>query len=123
MGKFLVKKTSTGYKFDLHSGNGETIATSEVYSSEASCLKGIESVIKNAPIANFEDQTKDPAITAVNPKYEMYNDKTGEFRFRLKARNGEVIAASQGYKAKASCLNGIESIKKNAVDAKVEKNY
>lgn len=123
MGKFLVKKTNTGFKFDLYAGNGEVIASSEVYEREESCLKGVESVAKNAPIANFEDQTEDPIKAAVNPKFEMYKDKAGEFRFRLKARNGEVIATSEGYKAKASCLNGIESVKKNAVDAKIEKNY
>ena len=50
----------------------------------------------------------------------MYTDKAGEYRFRLKAKNGEIIATSEGYKAKAGCLNGIESVKKNAVDAKVE---
>jgi len=123
MGKFLVKKTNTGYKFDLYAGNGEVIASSEVYSGEVTCLKGIESVAKNAAAANFEDLTEDPVKTAVNPKFEMYKDKAGEYRFRLKARNGEVIATSEGYKAKASCLNGIESVKKNTVDAKVEKSY
>ena len=50
----------------------------------------------------------------------MYTDKAGEYRFRLKAKNGEIIAVSEGYKAKAGCLNGIESVKKNSVDAKVE---
>ncbi|MFH1944864.1 MAG: YegP family protein [Acidobacteriota bacterium] len=44
----------------------------------------------------------------------MYKDKKGEFRFRLKAANGETIATSEGYKTKASCKNGIESVKKNA---------
>lgn len=123
MGKFLVKKTNTGFKFDLYAGNGEIIATSEVYSGEESCLKGVESVVKNASIANFEDLTEEPVKTAVNPKFEMYKDKAEEYRFRLKARNGEVIAASEGYKSKSSCLNGIESVKKNAVDAKIEKIY
>ena len=49
----------------------------------------------------------------------MYQDKAGEYRFRLKARNGEIIAVSEGYVAKASCLNGIESVRKNAVEAEV----
>ncbi len=123
MGKFYVKKTGTGYKFDLLAGNGEVIATSEVYSGEDACLNGVESVRKNAPIANLEDQTADPVKAAVNPKFELYTDKAGEFRFRLKARNGEIIAVSEGYKAKASALNGIESVRKNAPDAKIEKNY
>ena len=49
-------------------------------------------------------------------KFEVYKDKAGEFRFRLKAGNGENILASEGYKAKASCMNGIESVKKNCLD-------
>jgi uncharacterized protein YegP (UPF0339 family) len=53
-------------------------------------------------------------------KFEIYKDKAGEFRFRLKAGNGEVIATGEGYKTKASALNGIESVKKNAPDAKVD---
>lgn len=47
-------------------------------------------------------------------KFEIYKDKKGEFRFRLIAANGQVIATSQGYKTKASCKNGINSVKKNA---------
>jgi uncharacterized protein YegP (UPF0339 family) len=53
-------------------------------------------------------------------KFEVYKDKSGEFRFRLKAGNGEVIATGEGYSSKQGCLNGIESIKKNAADAKIE---
>ena len=47
-------------------------------------------------------------------KFEVYTDKGGEFRFRLKSSNGQTILASEGYKVKASCLNGIESVRKNA---------
>ncbi len=53
------------------------------------------------------------------PVFEWYKDKAGKFRFRLKASNGEVIAVSEGYSSKASCVNGIESVKKNAPIAKV----
>lgn len=49
-------------------------------------------------------------------KFEIYTDKRGEFRFRLKAGNGQTILASEGYKAKSGCNNGIESVKKNASD-------
>ena len=49
-------------------------------------------------------------------KFEVYTDKKGEFRFRLKASNGQAILASEGYKAKPSCLNGIESVRKNSQD-------
>jgi uncharacterized protein YegP (UPF0339 family) len=121
MGKFVVRNTKTGIKFDLKAGNGEVIATSEVYASEASCLKGVASVQKNAPVAAVEDQTVEGYAVEKHPKFEMYVDKAGEFRFRLKATNGQVIAVSEGYKAKASCENGIASVKKNAVDAPVVK--
>ncbi len=120
MGKFVVKQTNTGVKFDLKAGNGEVIATSEVYSSEAACLNGVESVRTNC-VADVEDQTVEGFETVKHPKYEMYLDKAGEFRFRLKARNGEIIATSEGYKAKASCLNGIDSVKRNAPDAELVK--
>ena len=119
MGKFVVKTVPSGIKFDLKAANSQVITTSEVYSSEASCLKGLESVRKNAAVANVEDQTIDGFKTEVNPKFEIYTDKKGEFRFRLKARNGEIIATSEGYVAKAGCLNGIESVRKNAPDAEV----
>lgn len=49
-------------------------------------------------------------------KFEIYKDKRGEFRFRLKATNGQNILASEGYKTKASCKNGIASVMKNAPD-------
>lgn len=52
-------------------------------------------------------------------KFELYEDGKGEFRFRLKAGNGEVIAISEGYTSKASAQNGIESVRKNAADADV----
>ena len=121
MGKFVIRETSTGVKFDLKAGNGEVIATSEVYTTEAACRNGIESVAKNAPVAAVEDQTVEGYAAEKHPKFEVYEDKGGEFRFRLKATNGQVIATSEGYKAKASCLNGIESVKKNAVDAEIVK--
>lgn len=47
-------------------------------------------------------------------KFEIYTDKSGEFRFRLKASNGQAIFASEGYSAKAGCKNGIESVRKNS---------
>ena len=121
MGKFLVKTTKSGFMFNLKASNGEVIATSETYSSESACLNGIESVRKNAVDAKLEDQTVAGFETVTNPKFEVYKDKAGEFRFRLKARNGEIIAVGEGYKAKASCLNGIDSIRRNAPEAPVVK--
>jgi len=119
MGKFVIKKTGTGIKFDLKATNGEVIATSEVYTTEAACRKGIESVRKNAPAANVENQTVEGYEKEKHPKFEIYKDKAGEYRFRLKATNGEIIAVSEGYTTLANCKNGVESVKKNAPDAEI----
>ncbi|MCQ2517320.1 MAG: YegP family protein [Lachnospiraceae bacterium] len=119
MGKFAVKETKSGIKFDLLATNGQVVASSQVYSSKATCLSGIESVKANAPVANFEDQTVEGFAVQKNPKFELYSDKAGEFRFRLKAKNGQIIATGEGYKTHANCVKGIESVKKNAPDAPV----
>ncbi len=120
MGKFVIKPAkSGGYVFNLKAGNGEVIATSEVYNSLEACKNGVQSVKTNAPDAALEDQTAEGFATEKNPKFEMYTDKAGEFRFRLKAKNGQIIATGEGYKAKSGCKNGIESIRKNAPDADV----
>ena len=119
MGKFVIKQAKTGYMFNLKAGNGEIIATSEVYSSLDACKNGVASVAKNAPAAALEDQTVEGFATEKNPKFEVYADKRGEFRFRLKATNGQIIATGEGYKAKASCLKGIDSIRRNAPEAAV----
>jgi uncharacterized protein YegP (UPF0339 family) len=49
-------------------------------------------------------------------KFEIYKDKRGEFRFRLKSGNGQAVLASEGYAAKSGCTNGIESVRKNSKD-------
>ena len=119
MGKFVIRKTATGIKFDLKAVNGEVIATSEVYTSEDACRNGIASVKKNAPVAGGDDQTAQDFSPEKHPKCEVYLDKAGEYRFRLKAGNGQIIAVSEGYKAMAGCRNGVASVKKNAQDSPV----
>lgn len=119
MGKFVIRNVASGVKFDLRAGNGETILTSEVYTTLAACRKGLESVRKNAVTAGVENQTEENFASQPHPKFEMYEDKSGQFRFRLKARNGQIIATSEGYAAKAGCLNGIDSVKRNAADAEI----
>ena len=114
MGKYIVKEAKTGFMFNLAAANGQVIGSSEIYSGKPACLNGVESVRKNAPAANLEDQTVENYEEAKCPKFEIYTDKAGEFRFRLKARNGEPILASEGYTRKDSCLGGVESVRKNA---------
>ena len=121
MGKFVVKEAKGGLRFNLKAGNGEVIGVSQVYATEDTCMNGIASVKKNAIEAKLEDQTVADFAPVTNPKFEVYKDKAGEFRYRLKARNGEIILSGEGYKAKASCLNGIDSIRRNAPDAPIVK--
>jgi uncharacterized protein YegP (UPF0339 family) len=102
--KFKIFKNKAGqYQFHLKAPNGEIIAASEAYTSKDGCMKGIESVKKNAP----------------DGKFEVFQDKKGEYRFNLKAGNGEIIAVSEGYTSKDGCNNGIESVKKNAPIAEI----
>ena len=117
MGKFVIRQTATGYKFDLKASNGESIATSEVYKTHAACEKGAMSVAKYAPAAHFADLTE--GATGNNPKFELYQDRAGEFRFRLRSRNGKIIAISEGYKSKSACENGIKSVRANTVEAEI----
>ena len=119
MGKFVIRRTATGVKFDLKATNGETVATSEVYETEVACRKGIESVRKNAEKAKLEDLTES-GKRVTNPKFELFQDRSGAYRFRLKARNGGVIAVSEGYSTKAACCGGMESVRRNATDGEIE---
>ncbi len=121
MGKYVIKTTKNGgYKFDLKATNGQVIASSQIYKALKSCKAGIASVTVNAAIAAEEDQTAEGFAKEKNPKFEIYADKAGEFRFRLKAKNGQIIAVSEGYTTMKSCKNGIASVRKNSVDAPTE---
>ena len=106
---FVIRQVATGFKFDLRAANGEVIATSEVYKTEAACRKGMESVRKNAVVAPVEDQTA--GQRCANPKFEIYQDRSGQFRFRLRARNGAIIAVSENYRVKSSCLDTIAVVR------------
>jgi len=72
------------------------------------------------PVGSWASAKFQVRQTAMAGKFEISKDKAGKYRFHLKAPNGEIIAASQGYDIKASAEEGIESVKKNAPDAKVE---
>ena len=113
MGKFVIRPVATGYKFDLKANNGEVVATSEVYNTEAACRKGVLSVFRSAPLAGIEDQTLSDAKACPNPKFLVYQDRAGAYRFRLCARNGKIIAVSEAYSSKDGCLGGEESVKNN----------
>lgn len=125
MGKFVIKKTTTGFNFSLYAANKEKIAvSSQVYSTKAACKKGMESIAKNAVKCIAEDRIEDNTLknpTAKTcPKFEVYFDKAGLYRYRLFAANGESIAMSEeGYKSKSGVMNGLKSVSINAVNAEI----
>lgn len=114
MGKYVIRRSGKGIRFLLKAANGEIIGQSEGYSSVAVCKKGLESVRRNAPGAGLADLTREESPSCHNPRFEMFRDKAGEYRFRLRARNGKIILTGEGYKQRAGCLNGIASVQKNA---------
>jgi len=120
MGVFAIKASPSGYKFDLVADNGEIVASSEVYKTVASCIKGIEAVKICAEGAKTEDQTYEGYITYKNPKFELYRDKIAKYRFRLKAKNGKIIAVSQGYSSIYNAQKGIGLVKKLSQISKTE---
>ena len=118
--KFVVNKTNTGYNFLLIATNGQPVGHSQVYASLKSAQAGIEAVKKASAANVIEDTTKEGFEEQSNPKFVVYTDKKGEFRFSLQARNGEKILASEGYTTLKACLNGCASVVKNAEAATVE---
>lgn len=119
-GTFRIRQTRAGYRFDFIAANGEFLASSDLYTTIDSCYKGIMSVKKNADAA-IEDQTAENHKQLKNPKYEVYIDRAGEYRFRLKATNGQIIMSSEGYKTVKRCLLVVSQIKETASNAEVEK--
>jgi len=114
MGKYVIFETSNdGYKFNLVANNNEIIGTSQVFKSLDSAKKSTESV-KRFCGADIEDQTLENYEQVKYPKWEIYLDKAGEYRFRLCANNGENLLASEGYTTKANAKKGIESVRNNA---------
>lgn len=106
MGKFIVSIRKNGeFQFNLQAANGQTILSSEGYSSKAACLNGVESVRKNAP---------DDA------RYQRKATTNGKHHFNLTSTNGQVVGSSQTYESQSGMENGIASVKSNAPDAEVE---
>ncbi|MBS7305001.1 MAG: DUF1508 domain-containing protein [Eubacteriales bacterium] len=127
MGKFIIKKTPSGaFNFSLLASNKQKIAvSSQVYTTKGACKKGMESVGKNAQRCIDENRIVDLTLKTPEektcPKFEIYLDKAGMFRYRLIAPNGESLAISEdGYKSKSSCMNGINSVGVNAMNSQIE---
>jgi uncharacterized protein YegP (UPF0339 family) len=101
-GTFELKKSIDGqYRFQLKASNGQVILASELYTEKRGALSGIESVRRNAPIAE---------------RYERKTARDGSPYFVLHASNGEVVGQSEMYSSPAAMEGGIESVKKNGPD-------
>ena len=116
--KYQVYRDKAGkFRFRLRAANNKIVAVSEAYESKAGCTNGVKSVQKNCD-AHVEDTTKNME-KMTNPKYEVFTDSVGEFRFNLRASNGEIIAASEGYETREGVINGIEAVQRSC-DAEIE---
>lgn len=105
MGKFIITKRKNGeYQFNLKAGNGQTILSSEGYTTKAGCKNGIESVKENAPL---------------DSRYERLTSKNSQYYFNLKSSNGKIIGTSEMYTTSYARENGIESVKENAPNAEI----
>ena len=124
-GRFDIKRTKDNrFVFNLYSSNKVLIATSQIYSSAQSAQNGVKSVMTNAPKAEIEDLTLKTVTPKPFPKWEIYLDKAGEYRYRLLATNGQCLThAKAGYAHKSSCKRAIDSIVRLACDANVDKSY
>lgn len=104
-GRFEIKKAKDGqFYFHLKAGNGQVILASEMYQAKPSAMNGIESVKKNAPVADH---------------YDKLVSKNGKFYFTLKAGNNQVIGNSEMYESESARDNGIQSVVTNAPQAEV----
>ena len=114
MGQFVIRETNGRFSFRLKSDNGQVIVVSQMYKSLDTCKAGIAAVKAAVAAAGVENQTLEGVQPLLHPKFEVYLDTADEYRFRLKAKNGQIIAASEGYASLDGCLNGIESVRNNA---------
>lgn len=121
-GSYSIIKTATGVRFSLRKSTGEVLMNSEVYTSVDSCVRGIEAMQK-ASVGEIEDQTDPDAPKKKHPKYEIYTDRAGFYRFRLKAKNGEILSVSNGYRSMESCVAELSEAKKIARNSALENSY
>jgi uncharacterized protein len=117
--KFQVYKDSAEkIRFRVISNNNQVVAFGEACENHEVCLKGITEVQKNCNVA-LEDLTVEDCPVIPNPKFEVYTDVTGLFRFRLKDAEGRTIIQGEGCGSKEGCLDGVEVVK-SCMNALVE---
>jgi DNA-binding protein Alba len=113
----IYKDANEKCRFRILDGKNKIVASGEAYEKHASCLNGIKSIQRNCK-SEIEDLTIEDRKVP-NPKYQVYEDASGKYRFRLNASNGEVIADSSGFEIKQDCLKALEVVK-NSDTAEIE---
>ena len=116
--KYQVYRDVAGkFRFRLRAENSQIVAVSQGYENHSGVLNGVKSVQTNCG-SEIEDMTVEGARIP-NPKYQIFYDKSCGYRFHLNARNGEIIAASEGYETKDGCMNGINAVQ-TSCNAEIE---
>ncbi|KQB40912.1 YegP family protein [Flavobacterium aquidurense] len=106
MGKFVITRRTNGeFQFNLKANNGQTILSSEGYTTKAACTNGIESVKTNS-----QDDSR----------FDRRESSNGKPYFNLRASNGQIIGSSEMYESTSARENGIEFVKKNAIDSIID---
>ncbi len=118
-GKFVIIPASNGkFSFNLKAPNGGIIlSASNMYDTLEAAQAGVEAV-RAAARSLVEDQTREEKVEGA--KFELYQDKGGQFRFRLVGAAGDNLGKSEGYKAKTSARKGIASVGRSAAEAPVK---
>ncbi|MCR5045449.1 MAG: YegP family protein [Treponema sp.] len=118
MGKYVIRKNKVGFYFNIEASNGQVIATAQAYKSKPSCKKAIES-LKKLATSPIEDLTIKDSPKLANPKWQVYQDRKKEFRFRLVAKNGNNLIWGEGYSTLQACKAGVLSVQSN-VNSEIE---
>jgi uncharacterized protein YegP (UPF0339 family) len=110
--KFQVYRDTAGKtRFRLRADNNQIIAVGEAYAQHDGCIKGLTGLLnsRSAPIEDLT--TRGSKRNGPNPKFEVYYDSEGKFRFRVIAANGEIAAVGEAYESKSACFEGIELVR------------
>ena len=119
-----MKRVKDGFVFQLYAPNRLILSTSPVYITEDACKKGILTVMEQGKNAGEADLTEVGKPIPKAPRYELLRDATGAFRFRLRAKKGDVILTSSAYSDPTLAALGIGMVRENVEDARtyVSKN-
>ena len=114
MGVFVVRENENGFEFEVRTEAGETLVVSSLYKTLKNAHHGARSVLKTAPKAHFDDQTRqENCKKEMNPKFELSNDGPNAFSLCLRAKNGQVLLSKSGMPTKEEALRLIDEIRKS----------